>query len=531
MKHIKSWKCISNPNGVFQFLAILSGLLVLLSSQTFAQMSSNDALKIARPDSIDDATWKRLLTDFENEKQEFVELLRLLDENRVDYTKDSMLEVMGKQKVLRRKLSDFRENVVSEMAQVYLMSNYVFMRNETSPRLTGHIIDVGQEEKITTLSEALALAKSGDCIRLGKGIFAIGDRNRLFPRGGHVPTDIAIIGKGRDETELKFGRRGEIETAVRWRISNVSINCGDSEVAYLRSGGSIEFCDCLISNYNSGAGGSNAIGGSDVTIVVENSEMEGDSGRSSGRGGGNAFDLRGPNFLYAREVDFVANSEIIRANFPCVFDRCTTEAAGRDINILSGDALIRDSQIPRRGAGLEFQHEADDLKFVNLALGNRDKLDARSEKIVKTLQLKRHPTYWIGLLRHSNKQIRTLATKHVEAILPVTVERSAPKKAIPEEEVKQAINQLDDDDFAVREKGMARLEQMGDLAQSAIEEVAQSGSKEQRARAKQLLKKLSIDPRLADDIECGRLLNWYEQNRAKLIWNDTAASYQFAEKR
>ena len=78
---------------------------------------------------------------------------------------------------------------------------------------------------------------------------------------------------------------------------------------------------------------------------------------------------------------------------------------------------------------------------------------------------------------------------------------------------------------------MARLEQMGDLAQSAIEEVAQSGSKEQRARAKQLLKKLSIDPRLADDIECGRLLNWYEQNRAKLIWNDTAASYQFAEKR
>ena len=130
-----------------------------------------------------------------------MELLRLLDENRVDYTKDSMLEVMGKQKVLRRKLSDFRENVVSEMAQVYLMSNYVFMRNETSPRLTGHIIDVGQEEKITTLSEALALAKSGDCIRLGKGIFAIGDRNRLFPRGGHVPTDIAIIGKGRDETE------------------------------------------------------------------------------------------------------------------------------------------------------------------------------------------------------------------------------------------------------------------------------------------------------------------------------------------
>ena len=531
MKNIYFRKCISNPTCVFQFVAILSGLLILFSNQALAQESSDDVLTIDRPDSIDDATWQRLLTDFENEKQGFVELLRLLDVNRIDYTKDSMLEVMAKQKEMRLTLGDFQEKTISEMAQVNLMHNYVFMRNETSPRLTGNVMDVGQEEKIRTLGQALALAKSGDCIRLGKGNFPIGDRNRVFPRGGTVPTDIAIIGKGRGETELKLGRRGQIETAVRWRISNVSINCGDNEVAYLRSGGSIEFRNCLISHYNSGAGGSNAIGGSDVTIVVENSEMEGDSGRSSGRGGGNAFDLRGSNLLYAREVSFVANSEIIRARFPCVFDRCTTEAAGRDINRLSGDVLIRDSQIPSHGVGLEFQHEADDLKFVNLALGNRDKLDARSEKIVKTLQLKRHPAYWIGLLRHSNKQIRMLATKHVEEILPVNVERSAPIKTGREEEVKQAIKQLDDEDFAVREKGMARLEQMGHLAQSVIEEVAESGSAEQRMRAKQLLKKLSMNPRMADDIECGRLLNWYEKNRAELKWNDTAARYQFAEKR
>ena len=124
-----------------------------------------------------------------------------------------------------------------------------------------------------------------------------------------------------------------------------------------------------------------------------------------------------------------------------------------------------------------------------------------------------------------------LATKHVEEILPVNVERSAPIKTGREEEVKQAIKQLDDEDFAVREKGMARLEQMGHLAQSVIEEVAESGSAEQRMRAKQLLKKLSINPRMADDIECGRLLNWYDKNRAKLKWNESAARYQFAEKR
>ena len=235
MKNIYFRKCISNPTRVFQFVAILSGLLILFSNQALAQESSNDVLTIDRPDSIDDATWQRLLTEFENEKQGFVELLRLLDVNRIDYTKDSMLEVMAKQKEMRLTLGDFQEKTISEMAQVNLMHNYVFMRNETSPRLTGNVIDVGQEEKIRTLGQALALAKSGDCIRLGKGTFPIGDRNQVFPRGGTVPTDIAIIGKGRGETELKLGRRGQIETAVRWRISNVSINCGDNEVAYLRS--------------------------------------------------------------------------------------------------------------------------------------------------------------------------------------------------------------------------------------------------------------------------------------------------------
>jgi len=87
MKNIYFRKCISNPTCVFQFVAILSGLLILFSNQALAQESSNDVLTIDRPDSIDDATWQRLLTDFENEKQGFVELLRLLDVNRIDYTK------------------------------------------------------------------------------------------------------------------------------------------------------------------------------------------------------------------------------------------------------------------------------------------------------------------------------------------------------------------------------------------------------------------------------------------------------------
>ena len=532
MQLFESGKRIVHLNGVFKFVLILSGLLVFLSNENFAQTNSEDSLTISRPDSIDEATWERLRTDFEKEKQGFVEVLRLLDANRIDYTRDSMNEVIEKQTALRRPLGEFQSRIIREMAQVDLMLNYVFMRNETSPRLTGDIIDVGPEEKIKTLSQALAQVKSGDCIRLGNGEFAFGDSG-LFPRQAEVPSDIAIVGSGRGETEMKFGRSSQIESAVRWRISNVSINCGDNEVAYLRSGGSIEFRNCLIFNYNSGAGGSNAIGGSNVAIVVENSEMEGDTGRSSGRGGGDAFDLRGPNLLYARKVHFVENDEIIRASFPSVFDRCISKTTGRNQNRLSlysNGTLLRDNQlVPHGSSGSEFQHDVDDLPFVNLVLGNREKLDARSEQIVETLQLKRHPAYWIGLLRHSNSEIRELAANHVEEILPVTVKRSEPKTDLPVEEVDLAIEQLDDANFGVRQKAMDRLEQMGNQAQAAIGEVAKSGSMEQRMRAKQLLKKLSIDSNLANDIECGRLLNWYVENRDKLIWNESAAKYQIDE--
>ena len=477
-----------------------------------------------------------LLPGFENEKQGFAQLLRSLDNNRIDYAKDSMSEVIQKQEAIRKLLGEFQKETVSEMAQVDLILNYVFMRNETSPRLTGRVINVGPKEQITSLNEALAQAKSGDCIRLGKGVFEIGNnRNQMFRRPTNVPTDIAIIGEGRDATKIKIGRRGQIGNAVRWRISKVSIDCGDNEVIYLRSGGSFEFINCKISNYNSGAGGSNAIGGSNVTLVVENTEMEGDSGRSSGRGGGSAFDLRGPNLLYVRKVHFEENSEVLRATFPCVFDRCTANGTDRNHNILSpysgGTVLLKDNQVPTREGNnvSEFKYDVDDPKFVNLALGNREKLDARSEQIVKTLQLKRNPAYWIGLLRHPDVEIRTLAGERVETILPVKVKIAEPDAVVPNEEIDLAIKQLDDWKDEVRIEAAKRLEKFGKLAQSSLEEIAKSGTAEQRESAKQLIDRVSTEPHLPADIECGRLLKWFEQNRAKLKWSESTGKYQLAD--
>jgi len=38
-----------------------------------------------------------------------------------------------------------------------------------------------------------------------------------------------------------------------------------------------------------------------------------------------------------------------------------------------------------------------------------------------------------------------------------------------------------------------------------------------------------LDSNLAADIECGRLLNWFDENEAKLSWNDAAGKYQLGK--
>jgi hypothetical protein len=194
---------------------MMGGVLSSLApTHALSQTTPNDELTIERPESIDHATWQRLVSGFKKEKQEFVDALQSIDSNRIDYTKDSMTEVIQKQEKLRRLLNKHQVETVRDMARTDLMINYVFMRNETSPRLTGRVIEVGPEEDTTSLDEAIKKARKGDCIRLGKGVFELNDRRRQR-QWNKVPTDIAIIGQDRDATEIKMGRGTEIQEAVR----------------------------------------------------------------------------------------------------------------------------------------------------------------------------------------------------------------------------------------------------------------------------------------------------------------------------
>ena len=112
---------------------------------------------------------------------------------------------------------------------------------------------------------------------------------------------------------------------------------------------------------------------------------------------------------------------------------------------------------------------------------------------------------------------------------PISPTDSPAKEAVPKEEIELALKRLDDPQFEVRNTAAKRLELFGKLAVESLQEAAESGSLEQRRTAKRILESLSVQPDLAADIECGRLLNWYEQNRAKLNWNEQADKHQLSD--
>lgn len=446
----------------------LTALTFVAAAHALAPQDSAlpDSLKIARPAGISDETWQRIVDGYAGQKAEFAQLLIELDDNRIDYPMDSMETVLEKQHAISQFMNAFLHSTVRDMAEIDLMLNYVMMRNATSPRLTGRVINVGPMDEFTTLEKALEAAVSGDCIRLEKGTYQFVDSRTLFSRGD-APSDIAIVGESREDTIVQFANRQSLPTAIRWRFADLTINCGNSEVLDLRRGGTAEFNNCLIREYNSGSGGSNAISGNTTVIVVENSVFEGESGRSVGRSKGTAFDLRGRNLLYCRETKFEKNSEILRVNFHCVFDKCSAIDGTNSLRVYpSGKVLVRENEIIDERKDFEqFEARADEIEFINLALGKTVKLDERSETIVQRLKLQRHPQYWIGLMRSNDSSIRTIAMKQLESMLPVDAE-------------------IDDENETLE---------------------------------------------YAADIECGRLLNWLELNKSDLQWDEPSATYKRIE--
>lgn len=496
---------------------------------TFALPQDNAKLEITRPEGIDDVTWNAMVTGFEKQKADFANVLQQLHLNRIDYPRERMQTVIEKQEVISRLLNSFRERTVRELAETNMMTNYVFVRNETSPRLTGNTIRVGPQRKIKTIAAAIAMAKQGDTICVDSGSYDFFEA-RNFRNG--LPSDIAIVGVGLSSTTIKLSRSGTLDKALRWRFSGLKIDCGDNEIVYLREGGSVEFLQCLICGYNSGAGGSNAIGGSDTIMLVQDSIFEGDSGRSSGGSGGSAFDLRGQNFLYVRNTKFESNSEILRASFPCVFDQCkAVEGAGRwggknQLSVYSkGAVMVRNNELADdRNSFVEFKYCVDQPEFCDLVLGKSKTLDPRSDGIVDLLKLKTHPRYWIGMLRSPDPNIQKLSVQQIESLLPIKVNLVGERES-NDEVIAKLVKQLDSQKFQDREAASKELLEIGKAAKPELERVLADGSIEQKQAANKLLEFIGISREQLMDVECGRLLNWLDKNEKNLNWDKEAEAY------
>lgn len=112
----------------------------------------------------------------------------------------------------------------------------------------------------------------------------------------------------------------------------------------------------------------------------------------------------------------------------------------------------------------------DDLVLVEQASGVRNDANAETKALVSELVLDRRLPYWIGLLRHNDPAIRSLAAKRLANLIdePVRLPANPPKEG-------ETLAELG---------GMFEIEQ-----------------------------------------EYARLMNWLDENQSRLRWDATAGKY------
>lgn len=504
------------------------------TSPCTAQSPRDILLPTPKNKSIDEETIERITDGYGNQKRQLAELLFQLDRHRIDPIRDSPATGLKKKKAFQASLDQLNRNLMAQMADPSLVCGYIFIKNDVTPRLSGKIVRIGADKDYPDLASAFPNIKKGDSIRFAPGTHKFPEL-RDVPRGFEAPADLEFFGEDVESTTLEFGRGSSVETPKRWRFSNLKIDCNDSPFIDIHREGTVEIHGCHIFNYNSGAGGSNAIFGINSIVLIENTTMEGDSGRASGRGGGDAFDLRGQNILFARNTHFKDNDEVVRAKFPCVFDQCQFTGQSNSIYGYPGNHIItRGEKLPSHQTNEEqLTHAMNEIAFVEFVSGQRKKLDERSERVASELQLARNPAYWIGLLRHKSPTIRKLAAEKVQQLVGQKVKaRDGTNSKELDDRIDLLVQQLGAKSFAERETATQQLEGIGFPAAAKLSEAAEaeSSSLEQRGRAKRILESLPDLPELVTDVECGRLLNWYEGVRHQLKWDESQSKYVLPKK-
>ncbi|MHC5039397.1 MAG: right-handed parallel beta-helix repeat-containing protein [Planctomycetota bacterium] len=463
-----------------QSLAItLIGLTGVLA---FGQENNpSQSIVLPRPAGIDDATWARLQKAYQKEKERFLALLVVLDRNRFDPLADTPLTFQRKKKTVGDRVAAFsREILLGPRAEPLCGMNAVWIRNETSPRLTGRVLRIGPGGDAKTLKEANPLIRAGDLIRLGEGTFNL----------GHGPwTDIAILGLGPEKTQLRAG----FQMANRVRIEGVGINSGSGYFTSFRNGGGLHLKNCRFLRTYGGGNRRAIVFGCNAVVFAEGCTFE-ERGAGESKGTGAAFfHLVGVSYLLVKDSEFIDGNPGIRVTTACVLDRCSFLQSKPVPPFIvqegPGSVFLRDTEVEVKSSGevIPFTEATDDPAFIAFALGERGAHEDLSGRLAETLRIEGNLPYWIGLLRHEDEGIRSRAARKVEALAGEAVRFDAPARPLEAEEVDRWIRVLDHPEYEKREAATRALMKTDEKARDKIRILREEGTLEQRIRAGRIL--------------------------------------------
>jgi hypothetical protein len=315
-------------------------------------------------------------------------------------------------------------------------------------------------------------------------------------------TDVWLVGSGADSTVLAM----EVEGAARLRIDNVAIDCKDRPAIDLRESGSVMLRGCKFYNYNSGAGGSEAIYAQASVLLIESCEFEGQSGRAAPSRRGTALDLRVDCCAFIRGSRFIDNEEIVR-DLNGAIDGCVVASSGKG----QGDSRFWASQrgpVFERGTDYQvplespppssrpFAEALDDLgPLKRLAAGEGLKAwtDPVARAEARKIRIDKDPELWARLLMSSSPEVRAIASgqlKLPELSLPIPLD--------------QALMGLDQKAVG-RDVAMSILG-AGAAAGPRLAKARDEGTAQVKANAAALLQLLDTQPPLADLVRAQELL-------------------------
>ncbi len=143
--------------------------------------------------------------------------------------------------------------------------DYSWYLQACQPKLNGAVQYALPGPGPESLANIVRTAGPGTTIVLLPGRHDLGDL-RYGPSAGGMGQldDVWLLGCGADSTTLSL----RIQSATGARIEGVTIDCGNNDFADFRESCTLSLRACRVQNYNSGAGGSNAIFAAGSVLLI-----------------------------------------------------------------------------------------------------------------------------------------------------------------------------------------------------------------------------------------------------------------------